>query len=531
MAGIIARSRESGRPVYVAVVTNGDALNGGSASPHCGAATGASAGYARLGLVRAKETAAAMGLLNVPWSASVSASAVFFLGYPDSGLMTIANSGAPWSGDRTGLHRTYAEDGDASTGTCNGDFRFLLSGHHSQLSASALAADMDALIAKVKPTDVYTHAAIDSNDDHAEVYRQIVASLRRTNVAPTLHTTLIHPEDREDCLHEWPNPSLASVGGNVQGRFKPTSDFTAPPKPSCVGSKTLSWGSWGPPNEWVEVPGSMQATSEASNLKWQVLSKYGSQVAWCPGSCDYFRAFVKKREFFWTSSLPPSPLTPPSPPPSPPPAPPSPPSSPPGATPLPPPPKHPPPSPPAPNPPQPVPPTRGSAPPSPPKPGSPPPPPSTTRTPSPPAGHSPPVSSPPPPPPALPVTAPVGVLSSPPRLKIGRGPVRIAASGHGRVWLLCPPTGPDCRGRLAVYQIAVLRSSATPPLHRPILGSGPFHLRAGSAGNVKLKLNADGLRKLKRRGAMRAEVVAAPADRRPAVWRTVRLMLAKGKML
>jgi hypothetical protein len=45
----------------------------------------------------------------------------------------------------------------------------------------------------------------------------------------------------------------------------------------------------------------MQRDSEAANLKWRALSKYGSQVAWCPGACDYFRAFVKRREFFWLS--------------------------------------------------------------------------------------------------------------------------------------------------------------------------------------------------------------------------------------
>jgi LmbE family N-acetylglucosaminyl deacetylase len=209
MAGIIVNGGLRGRSVYVTVVTNGDAHAGSSTSGYCGSANGLPAAYARTGLVRVKETVAAMTVLNVRWAAALPDSNVFFLGYPDAALTSVASSGSPWLGDRTGLHRTYAEDGDGSNVTCNGDFRFLLTGQHSQLSAGALAADLDALITMVDPSDIYTHVGFDSHSDHAEVYRQVIASLERTGLAPAVHTTLIHPEDRSDCLGEWPNPSLA----------------------------------------------------------------------------------------------------------------------------------------------------------------------------------------------------------------------------------------------------------------------------------------------------------------------------------
>ena len=53
----------------------------------------------------------------------------------------------------------------------------------------------------------------------------------------------------------------------------------------------------------------MQALTEASNLKWQVISRYATQIN-CTQSggeyhvnCGYMRAFVKRNEFFWTRTF------------------------------------------------------------------------------------------------------------------------------------------------------------------------------------------------------------------------------------
>jgi hypothetical protein len=60
----------------------------------------------------------------------------------------------------------------------------------------------------------------------------------------------------------------------------------------------------GAPDEFVDVPTSMQSTNEATNKKWQAISKHESQID-CSNpdeyhvNCGYMRAFVKRREFFW----------------------------------------------------------------------------------------------------------------------------------------------------------------------------------------------------------------------------------------
>jgi LmbE family N-acetylglucosaminyl deacetylase len=116
------------------------------------------------GLRRGSETLAAMKVLGLAPAQTVEASSVFLLGYPNLGLTAIERATeTPYAGDPAGLHHTYAEDADGRTTTCNGDLRFRLDDRHAPLTAAALAADVDALLALVQPTDVYTHAVFDGH--------------------------------------------------------------------------------------------------------------------------------------------------------------------------------------------------------------------------------------------------------------------------------------------------------------------------------------------------------------------------------
>jgi LmbE family N-acetylglucosaminyl deacetylase len=277
---------------------------------HCGAAPGAASKSAALGLRRAAESVAAMEVLGLRWSADPRRSEVFLLGYPGLGLTQIAAAESSWAGDGSGLHHTYSEDFDGVAATCNGDLRHLLEGRHAELTARALAADLDAVLDLTRPADVYTHVDFDGHPDHAEVFRQVTAAIARSRRGAVLHATLIHPQGTGDCMalsaDRWPNPPLRD--NDPFARFTPALDVTAPPVPPCgIRADGTSWGPLGPPDELVEVPPEMQVADPDRNLKWRAIARYASQVD-CTrrddgsyhASCGYTRAFVKRHEFFWT---------------------------------------------------------------------------------------------------------------------------------------------------------------------------------------------------------------------------------------
>jgi LmbE family N-acetylglucosaminyl deacetylase len=307
-AGIIQRAREAGRRVVAAIATNGEGSRTASSSGECNAPGSPEQRAAAYGLLRDREAREAVGVLGLNWSGNLMQTELIFLGYDGGGVPATARADLPRTDDITGLHRTYAEDFDGDAATCNGDFRYLLTGEHSSLSASAIAADLDALLDVVDPSDVYTHAHFDGHPDHAEVYRQIVAAIRRTNTSARVHTTIMHPEGDESCMQlsaaRWPNPPL--IDNDPFARFTPWLDVTATPARPCEpDSADTRWGPLGPPNELVEVPASMQEPLESANQKWRAIAEHESQVD-CTNpdlshvTCGYMRAFVKRHEFFWT---------------------------------------------------------------------------------------------------------------------------------------------------------------------------------------------------------------------------------------
>jgi LmbE family N-acetylglucosaminyl deacetylase len=331
MAGVIKSARDAGRPVYVAVATNGDVPTAGTQTDVCGAGDGSPSATANYGLIRNTETMNAMGMLGLGWSIKEESTNIFFLGYPDSTLTAVAAADTPYTGDATGLHHTYAEDGDGMALTCNGDLRYLLSRRHSTLTRAALQADLDSLLALTQPSDIYTHTTFDGHSDNAEVARQIRAAAMRAHLDVVIHGTLIRPQGTGGCqplaVTLWPNPAFQN--NDVYARFTPKLDATAPPTPACSATPTgSSWGPEGAPDELVEVPAAMQAPIQRDNLKWRLLMTYTSQLT-C--GCGFYTAFVKKREFFWTEHLGTSAPPPPPQPPPPPSSPPGPPLSPPAA--------------------------------------------------------------------------------------------------------------------------------------------------------------------------------------------------------
>jgi len=274
----------------------------------CGAPAGRPSVAAAVGITRGEEAIRAMRRLGLEWSEDPASSDILLLGYPNLGLTAVAAAREPFTGDPSRLHHTYAV-GDEAT-PCEGDLRFRLDRRHSDLTAVALAADVDAVVALARPVDVYTHVTFDGHPDHAEVARQVESALARSGLSGRLHRMLIHPEGTGRCMalsaDRWPNPPLGDA--DPYARFTPSLDVTAPPLPPCADAVTgAGWGPEGEPDELVEVPQPMQANDPAANLKWQVIATYASQID-CQrdgngrihASCGYMRAFVKRHEFFWT---------------------------------------------------------------------------------------------------------------------------------------------------------------------------------------------------------------------------------------
>jgi LmbE family N-acetylglucosaminyl deacetylase len=261
-------------------------------------------------LRRGGETIAAMRLLGLEARPGAGASDVLLLGYPNLGLSAVETAHEPVGRAASALGHTYAEDGDGDPDTCRGDLRHRLDGRHAPLTGAAFARDLDALVTLVRPTEVYTHAVFDGHPDHAVVARALDAALGRAAFGGRRRATLIHPEGTGGCMgpsaREWPNP--AEWDAEPLARFTPAVDVEPPPLPPCAeGRRAGGWGDAGPPDALVEVPAAMREPSLERNLKWQVIARYASQVVCAPGddgrphpSCGYMRAFVKRREFFWT---------------------------------------------------------------------------------------------------------------------------------------------------------------------------------------------------------------------------------------
>ena len=177
-------------------------------------------------------------LLGLKRTANLATTDLIFLGYPDGRLDDIAQPRTPAGRTtRPGSTARTPTTSTATSPTCNGDFRYLLSGQHSQLTAAGLRADLDSLLA--------AHAA--ERHLHARRLRRahrprrgLQAADRRRRRAQRspvrVHSTLDPSRGRRRTAMElsaarWPNPALAN--NNPFARFTPTLDFTAPPAPLC----------------------------------------------------------------------------------------------------------------------------------------------------------------------------------------------------------------------------------------------------------------------------------------------------------
>ncbi len=306
-AGVIQRLVDENVPVKIVVVTNGDY-------------SGIDQGH-----VRESETVAAMAVLGV------AEDDVIFLGYPDDpfkgGLRSLysnhPSSATSYTSTRTGQSTTYG-----SRGLGRSDFHSHREGVPGEYNRETVLADLNDLINRYRPEQIYTHSIADQHPDHRIVYHFVVEALggvmkQASNYQADIYTSVVHtPKDfpyehitsglylgdkwPEDVLPSasvfaidfsdddlWPLPAFEGNYGDVPAmhdRFTPTEMLSEPPHLMLT------------PYLWEErvakfVPASMQSTTLQANPKFNVLEAYVSQHS----ASGLIYGFGKNEEIYWRS--------------------------------------------------------------------------------------------------------------------------------------------------------------------------------------------------------------------------------------
>ena len=304
-AGTIQRFVDNNVPVKVVVVTNGDFRS------------------VSQGHLREDETVAAMAELGV------AEDDIIFLGYPDDatngGLREIYNnhptSATSYVSNITGKSVTYG-----SRGLGNTDFHSHREGFPGQYNKANMLSDLEILISRYQPEQIYTHSIADEHPDQRIVYHFVTDALSAVmkdvaNYQADVYTSIVHSPKNFPFTHtrggalladkwpsdvfparnvfeidlfedyEWPLPAFAgSVEGvdTVRSRFTPDQPFSEPSQLMFT------------PYLWEErvakfVPADMQSTFLASNPKYTVFEAYQSGHA----GHGWLHAFGKNDEIFW----------------------------------------------------------------------------------------------------------------------------------------------------------------------------------------------------------------------------------------
>lgn len=193
--GLIQRAISQEAEVWVAFVTNGDAnrlgawIAGKRLRPR-------PADYIAEGETRQREARRVLDRLGVDHEQ------VFFLGYPDRGLMALAalrrEPGRPYVSPFT----------KAAASPYSETFR-----PHAPYTGTDLLRDLESLMLRVRPTVILTHHQADRHSDHQALnlmVRQTILSLENRNALarPRLYTYLVHAWDFPRPLRYAPDQPL-----------------------------------------------------------------------------------------------------------------------------------------------------------------------------------------------------------------------------------------------------------------------------------------------------------------------------------
>ncbi len=252
-AGLMRQARLRNDDVRVVIITNGDGFRI-SAAQEFGELSVPPKDFVRYGYLRQTEARTALGVLGIP------ADHVYFLGYPDRGLMPMwishwAASNPTASAYTLADHSPYADAATLNAPYCG----------------ASLLQDIKRQMIAEQPTDIYVTHPNDDHPDHAAAsvfVRTALQELKATGIgwAQTahLHYYLVHRGD-------WPTP---------QGLHEDAA--LLPPGPMA----SLD-------THWTALP----LTRRDTQKKYTAIKRYRSQVE---ASSRFLYSFARRNEVFGT---------------------------------------------------------------------------------------------------------------------------------------------------------------------------------------------------------------------------------------
>lgn len=269
-AGIIQQALEQGRPVHIALFTNGDG-NTNAAAGLAGKPVDKldPADYLDISRFRQQQTFDAMKLLGV------GPESIMLLGYPDSGLdqVYLNRSNDPYR--QKFLLKT------ATYGTVRPDYHSLVYGKAAPYTYASVLADTVEILRKLQPDRIYVTDEADSHRDHSAAFRFVRDAAVKAGFNGEIFTYLVHSRG-----HEWPWP----WGVTPQRKFES----------HVVNGEVIPSGvAWPPP---VRVPlTSAQAEAKLRSIRAHKVPM--PDAASEKSHQDYMESFVKSEEIFWLRSV------------------------------------------------------------------------------------------------------------------------------------------------------------------------------------------------------------------------------------
>ncbi|MDP4120013.1 MAG: PIG-L family deacetylase [Bacillota bacterium] len=273
-SGIIQNALSNHKEVKVVLVTNGDLR-------------GQNVGHRRI-----NET------INAMESLGVKQDDIYFLGYPDHFISNMYDDKSSdfvvkrsWNyrGDVTYNDVTYGNTSPNNPFYAP-DYHCLVTGDHAAYTRTNLQSDLESIINKYMPSDIYTTNYYDTHPDHHAVYEFTIDAILdiKKNISqsysPKLHSTIIHDSRKypDHIIRNWPE------------RYQTFNSFYSDPQSFTEPFGLFQYTTL----NWDDVQ-RFKLNQKMMKNKHDAIDMYTSQMSTAP----FLFSFVKKDEFYWTDDF------------------------------------------------------------------------------------------------------------------------------------------------------------------------------------------------------------------------------------